>query len=121
MFFEVDIPDPAAAQAHQRVPIAGKRQLEDHAQHSVVVILDLSLEPLSALQNQLFGRRDHWGSLVPNVGRSGVLEVGLLQRARAKKLPQLVKTNFLANVELDEDENRAVQRRLDRSRSHAGA
>jgi len=55
---------------------------------------------------------DHRRSLVPNVSRSGVLEAGLLERARAKKLPQLVKANFLANVELDEDENRAAKRRL---------
>ena len=67
MFLEVDVPDPAAAQADQRVPVAGKRQLEDHAQHAVVVILDLAFEALATVQNQGIDRLHHRRTLIAHI------------------------------------------------------
>src|SRR5690349_8594237 len=84
MFLKVNVPDPAAAHADQGVPVAGKRQLEDHAQYAVVVILDLTLQPFTAVQNQWPDRFHDRRPLVANVSRSRVLEVGLLQGAGAK-------------------------------------
>ena len=69
VLLKVDVPDPAAAQANQGVPVAGKGQLEDHAQDAVVVILDLPFEPLAAVQNQRLDRLDHRRPLIANVGR----------------------------------------------------
>ena len=41
-----------------------------------------------------------------------MLEAGLLDRTGAKDLPQLIEPDFFADVELDENEDRAAQRRL---------
>ncbi len=58
---EVGVPNPAAGELHQLVPVAGKGQLEDHADHAVVEILDVALQALAAFKNQrfedLFNRR----------------------------------------------------------------
>ena len=113
VLLKVHVPDPAAAHADQGVPVAGKRQLEDHAQHAVVVILDLAFQALATVQDQGFDGLDHRRPLVANVSRSGVLEAGLLQGAGAKNLPQLVEPDLFANVELDKDEDRPAQRRLE--------
>jgi len=44
---EVGVGGPAAGELDERVPIAGERELEDQADHAVVVVLDLSLEALA--------------------------------------------------------------------------
>src|ERR1700694_4944747 len=114
VLFKVYVPDPAAAHADESVPVAGKRQLEHHAQHAVVVILDLALQPLTAVQNQRpNGLDDRW-PLVADVSGSRVLEAGLFQSACTKDLTQLIKPDFFANVKLDEDEDGAAQRRFNR-------
>ena len=102
---KVDVPDPAAAQANQRVPVAGKRQLEDHAQDAVVVILDLAFQALAAVEHQRLNGFDHRGPLVADVSGSRMLEAGLLQGAGAEDLAQLVEPDFFANIELDQDED----------------
>ena len=48
-----------------------------------------------------------------------MLEAGLLHGAGAKNLAQLVEPDLFANVELDKNEHRPAQRRLDGYLSHA--
>ncbi len=112
VLLKVDVPDPAAAHADQRVPVAGKRQLEDHAQYAVVVILDLTVKALAAVQHQGVDGFDDRRALVADVSGSGMLEAWVLYRTRAKDLAQLVEPDFFANVELDKDEDGPAQRRL---------
>ena len=50
-----------------------------------------------------------------------MLEAGLLHGTGAEDLAQLVEPDLFANVELDQDENRTVQRRLDRRPQSCGA
>ena len=56
---EVGIPNPAAGQADERVPVAGKRQLEDHAEYAVVVVLDLGVQALTAFEHQRLDALNH--------------------------------------------------------------
>src|SRR5262249_9458131 len=105
---EVDIPDPTASQAHQGVPVAGKRKLEDDTQHAIVVILDLAVEALSAVEHQRIDGFDHRRPLVADVARGWVLERGLLQGASAENLAKLVQVDLLADVELNQDEDRPM-------------
>ena len=101
---EVGVPNPAAGQANQRVPIAGKGQLEDDAQHAVVVVLDLDVETLAAFENQRLDRLDDRRTLEADVSGSGVLEAGLLA-ARAEDVAEVVEADLFADVELDQDQD----------------
>src|ERR1700722_7960618 len=109
---EIDVPHPAAAKADQRVPAAAKWQFEDYADHAVVVILDLAIQTLAALEYQRLDRLDDRRTLVADVPRGGVLHAGMFDRAGPENLPQLVEFNLLANVELDQDKDRPLQRRV---------
>jgi hypothetical protein len=42
-----------------------------------------------------------------------MLEIGLLQSARAKNVPELIQPDFLAHIELNEDQDGPTQGRLD--------
>lgn len=53
---EVNVPHPPAGKACQLVPASDKWELEDYAQYTVVVILDLSLEPLATLEDESLQR-----------------------------------------------------------------
>src|SRR5215470_14014996 len=75
---EIRVPDPAAGDADKRVPVAGERELEDYAEHAVVVILDLSVEAFATFENQRLNALDHRRTLVLDVSWSRVLEAGLL-------------------------------------------
>src|ERR1700688_4900073 len=106
--FEVRVPDPAAGKLYQLVPVAGKRQLEDHADHAVIEVLDVSLKALTAFEDKgfegLFDRR----TLVANVSGGEVLEAGV-DGAGAKNAAKLVEANFLANVKLDHHQHGAAE------------
>src|ERR1700693_2813997 len=109
MPFEVDVPNPAAAQANQGVPVSRKWQLENHAEHAVIVVLDLSFEAFARFQNQWLDRLNHRRALIANVSRSGMFEAGLLECARPKNLAKLVELDLLTNIELDQNQHRAAQ------------
>ena len=73
-----------------------------------------SRSPLSRIKRLegFFDRR----TLVADIAGSGVFEAGI-GGAGAEDLAQLVETNLLANIELDQDQHRAAQggvRRLER-------
>src|SRR4051812_44862249 len=109
MPFKVDVPNPPTAQPDQRVPVSRKWQLENHAEHAVIVILDLSFQPLPSFQNQRLDWFDHGRTLIPNVPRRGMFEARLLQRPCPKDLAQLIELDLLTNVELDKHQNRPTQ------------
>jgi len=72
----------------------------------------LTLEPLPAVQDQGLNGFNDWRALVADVSGSRMLEAWVLYGTRAKDLAQFVEPDFLANIKLDEDENRATQRRI---------
>src|SRR5882762_5552437 len=105
---EVRVPHPAAGEPNQRVPIAGKRQFENYAQHAVVVILDLGVQTLTGLEDQRFDSFDNGRTLISDISRSRMFETGLLA-ARAENGAQVVEANLLAYVELNQHEDGALQ------------
>ena len=90
------------------MPVAGKRQFEDHADYAVVEIFDLALQALAAFQNQWFQDFFYRRTLEADVARSHVFEAGV-DGAGAEDVAQLVKANLFADVELDHDQNRAAK------------
>ena len=106
---EIGVPNPAAGEADERVPVAGKRQLEDHAEHAVIVVLDLHVEAFAAFEDQRFDRLDDRSALEADVSRRRMLEAGLLA-AGSKDVAQRVEVDLLANVELDQHQHRPLQR-----------
>src|SRR5208337_585867 len=115
--FEVRIPNPAAGKLNELVPIAGKRQFEDHADDAVVEVLDLALQTLAALKNQrlqsFFNRR----TLEPDISRSHMFEAGI-DGARPKNTAKLIEANLFTDVKLDQNQDRTAQWRLGRLRRH---
>src|SRR5712692_4971439 len=111
--FKVHIPHPAAAQTDQRVPVPREGQFENHAQHAIVVVLDLSFQTFTTFQNQRFNRLDDRGPLVANVAWSRMLEAGLLEGPRTENLAELIEPDLLAHVELNQHQDGAVKRRFD--------
>ena len=119
---EVGVPNPAAGKLDQLVPVAGEGQLEDHADHAVVEILDVALQAFAAFEDQRFEDFFHRRTLVTDVAGSEVLEAGI-GGAGTQDLAQLVEANLLANVELDKNQHGAGQggvRRLGRHQSGQG-
>ena len=106
--FEVGVPNPAAGELDELIPVAGEGQLEDHADHAVVEILDVALQALAAFEDEgfegLFDRR----ALEADVAGSEVLEAGI-GGAGAEDLAELVEANLFADVELDQNQDRAGQ------------
>jgi hypothetical protein len=90
------------------VPIAGKGQLEDHADYTVVEILDVALEAFAAFEDQGFEDFFYRGTLEADVARGDVFEAGI-GSARAEDLAELVEANLFAYVELDQDQDRAAE------------
>ena len=76
--------------------------------------LRLAFEALATAQDERIKRTDDRGPLVAHVGRHRVLDLGLLHGTRVDRLLQLVKAQFFANVELNQDQNRSAQRSLSR-------
>jgi hypothetical protein len=116
---KIHVPNPAAGQLHQALPVARERKLVDDADHAVVVVLDLALENLflgafAAAQNERIERTDDRRPLIAHVGRHRVLDLGLLYGARVHRLLQLVEAQLFADVELNQDQNRSAQRSLSR-------
>ena len=107
---EIDIPDPAAGEADQGVPIAGKGELVKDADDAIVVVFDFAGELLAGIEDEGIGGHDDGRALVADVGGSGVFEVGLLDGAAVNDLLQAVEEDLFADVELDEDEDGAGER-----------
>src|SRR5271169_214125 len=105
---EIGVPNPTAGEADQRVPVASKGQLEDHAEHAVIVVLDLDVEPFAAFEDQRLDRFDHWRTLETDVPRSRMLEASLLPPS-SEDVAQGVELDLLANVELDQHQHRPLQ------------
>src|SRR6185312_3177359 len=51
---EIRVPDPSASELYQGVPVSRDRQFEDQTQHTVVVVLDLAVEPFPRFEHQRF-------------------------------------------------------------------
>jgi hypothetical protein len=68
----------------------------------------------TSVQHQGPNGLDDRGALVAYISGGRVLEAGLFQSACTKDLTQLIEPDFFANVKLDEDEDGAAQRRLNR-------
>ena len=100
---EIDVPDPAAGEADERVPVAGKGNFEQDADDAVVVVLDLAGEAFAGFEDQRVGGNDDGRALIANVGGGDVLEAGLLDGSAVDDLLEAVDTDLLADVELDED------------------
>src|SRR5689334_7232647 len=111
MPFEIDVPNPPAPQPNQRVPVSRKCQLENYAEHAVVVILDLSFQPFPGFQNQWLNWLNHGRPLIANVSRGRMFKARLLQRPRPEDLPQLIELDLLTNIELDKHQHSSAQRR----------
>src|SRR5579862_9986128 len=75
---KIGVPNPAAGETDERIPIARKRQLENDTQNTVIVILDLDVETFAAFEDQRLDWLDNRGTLKPDVSRGRVLEAGLL-------------------------------------------
>src|SRR5580698_8945672 len=109
---EVDVPDPAAGEVDEILPVARKRKLIDDAGHAVVVVLDLSFQLFSRLKNERFERRDDGRPLVAHIRRRRVLHARLLHGARVDGLLQPIQQNLFADVKLNQHEHGAAQRWL---------
>src|SRR5260221_35712 len=86
---EIGVTNPAAGDAHERIPVTGKWQFEHNAQHTVIVVLDLDIEPFAALQDQGFDPFDDGSTFEADVSGRGVLAAGLLS-ASSKDVTQCV-------------------------------
>src|SRR2546430_13484489 len=89
---EIYVPYPPATQADHGVPVARERQLEDHAEDAIVVVLDLGLEAFAAVQDQRLDWFHDRGALIADISRCGMFEGGLFQSACVQELTQLVET-----------------------------
>src|SRR6266850_1428807 len=74
----------------------------------LVVVLDLAIETLTAFEYQRLNPFDDRRTLVTDISRSSMLEAGLLA-AGAEDVTEIVESNLFAHVELDQDQNRALQ------------
>ena len=113
---------PLATKLNEFVPVAGKRQFEDDADHAVVVVLDVTLQTLAALEDEGIESLFDGGALVTDVSGSKVFETGI-DGAGAEDLPKLVEANLFADVELDQDQHGSTQggvRRLNRHKGRQG-
>ena len=105
--FEVGVGDPAAGEFDESLPAAGEGEFEHEADDAVVVVLDLAVEALAGVEHQgLEGLLDG-RALVADVGGS-LLEAGF-GGAGAEDLAEFVEADLFADVELDQDQDRAVQ------------
>jgi hypothetical protein len=87
-------------------------QLKDHTNDAIVVTLNLSFQALATLKGQDFNRFHNRRSLIPHVARGRMLETRLLKLSCPEDLLQLIEADFFAYVELDENQNRTVERRI---------
>src|SRR6476620_7875116 len=99
---EVDVPHPAAGQTNERLPVAGKRKLENDADHAVVVVLDLTVQPLATLQHKRLDRLHDGRTLIANVTWRGMLHAGLRDGASADDLAQPCQLDLFTHIELDQ-------------------
>ena len=108
--FEVGVGGPAAGKLNERVPAAGERKFENEADDSVVVVLDLALEALSAVEDEGLERFLDGRTLVADVSGSLMLEAGL-GGAGSEDVAELVEADLFADVELDQDQDGAAEGR----------
>src|ERR1019366_5054861 len=104
---EIGVPNPAAGEADERVPVAGKGQLEDDAQNPVIVVLDLNVKALAAFENQRLDRFDNRGTLEADISGGRVLEARLLA-AGSEDVAQIVESDLFTDVELDQHQDRPL-------------
>ena len=105
--FEVGVGGPAAGELDERVPPAGKGQLEVEADDAVVVILDLSGKALAGFEDERLERLLDRRALVADVGRS-LFEAGI-GGAGSEDGAEHVEPDLFADVELDQGEDRAAR------------
>jgi hypothetical protein len=117
--FEVGVGGPAGGKLDERVPVAGERQLEDQADDAVIVILDLALEALAAVEDERVEAFFDGRTLVADVSGSLMLEAGF-GGAGAEDLAEFVEADLFADVELDQDQDRAAQGAIDPWSAAAG-
>ena len=108
---EIDVPHPSAGEADEAVPVAGEGNLEKDADDAVVVVLDLARQPLAGFENEGIRGDDDGRALIANIGGSDMLEAGLLEGSAVDDLLELVDTDLLADVELDQDPHRTHEGR----------
>ncbi len=109
--FKVGIPNPTAGKLDQVVPVAGEGQLENHADHAIVEVFDLTLQALAAFEDQRFEDFFHRRTLEPHVSGSHVLKAGV-NGARAEDVAKLVEANLFADIELDHYQDGAAEGRV---------
>src|ERR1039457_2277677 len=95
---------------YQAIPIARERQLEDNAHHTVVVVLNVSFETLTAFENKRIDLLDYRWPLIANIGWRRMLQARLLHGTSAHRLLQDVESEFLAHIELNQHQNGAVEK-----------
>src|SRR5262249_3155037 len=100
---------PTRGEFNQFVPVAGKGEVEDQADYTIVEVLDFSGKAFARVKYQGFEAIGHWGTLISDV-RWGLsaLESGL-RVARLKHLSDYVEADFFADVVLDQDQDRAAE------------
>jgi hypothetical protein len=98
---KIYVPHPAAGQPDKRLPVAGKRELKDDADHTVVVILELAMQALATLQHQRLDRFHDRRTLIANVSRRGMLHAGLRDGASADDFAQARQLDLFAHIELN--------------------
>jgi hypothetical protein len=81
--------------------------MENDADDTVVVVLDLSVEPFPGIEDEGFGGLDDRRSLVTDVAGRGVLQGGLLDCGRAEKLAKAIEADLLGHIELEKNVNGA--------------
>lgn len=108
---KVDLPDPAAGEFDEGIPSAGEGELVlvDDAEDAVVVILDGALELLAAVEDEGIEGFDDRGALVDDVSLCGMLDAGGLYGLGLENGAELVEADGFGDVELEEDEDRALQ------------
>src|SRR2546429_9714970 len=73
---KVRVRGPAARELYQGVPVAGEGELENQADHAVVVVLNVAFEALTAFEDQGLQSLLDGRALVADVSRGLVLEAG---------------------------------------------
>src|SRR5215471_3406540 len=99
---EINVPDPMTGHVNEGIPCAGKRELEDDADDTVVVILDHTGETFATFENQRFYGFDDGWPLVSDIARGGMFERRLGESGCSENFTKAIKPNFFADIELKE-------------------
>jgi hypothetical protein len=74
----------------------------------------MAFEALAALEDQCINWLNHRRTLVTHVPGSGMFQDRVFHRACAEDLTQLVETDLFADIELNQHQNGAVERGVNR-------